>query len=272
MAKSSGPTKRTPPRSRGLPRRRRRGNCASHRRSTKVGLSNDDLDVSYRGESVMRSPPAQGGHDWVPGARLHAETSRVVPARPNPSGRANTHLFHAPAQAHGSFAAELSHGVLDSGAATRRAERGHVQRSEHRLWESGMGAGKALAAGVAANDSPVRRLGAMSQLPPHTRNRGQGAERTGNLRRLEWPFPRDGARNASRSSRPRNRSFPGPGQAPLAELGSAAGGQTLASRRHPHRMVASRAGVTQLAECLLPKQNVAGSNPVSRSTFPTSLG
>ena len=28
----------------------------------------------------------------------------------------------------------------------------------------------------------------------------------------------------------------------------------------------SRAGVTQLAECLLPKQNVAGSNPVSRST------
>ena len=28
----------------------------------------------------------------------------------------------------------------------------------------------------------------------------------------------------------------------------------------------SRAGVTQLAECLLPKQNVAGSNPVSRSS------
>jgi hypothetical protein len=33
---------------------------------------------------------------------------------------------------------------------------------------------------------------------------------------------------------------------------------------------ASRAGVTQLAECLLPKQNVAGSNPVSRSTSPLS--
>jgi hypothetical protein len=32
------------------------------------------------------------------------------------------------------------------------------------------------------------------------------------------------------------------------------------------RIRASRAGVTQLAECLLPKQNVAGSNPVSRST------
>jgi hypothetical protein len=32
----------------------------------------------------------------------------------------------------------------------------------------------------------------------------------------------------------------------------------------------SRAGVTQLAECLLPKQNVAGSNPVSRSTLPYS--
>ena len=30
-------------------------------------------------------------------------------------------------------------------------------------------------------------------------------------------------------------------------------------------MCPSRAGVTQLAECLLPKQNVAGSNPVSRS-------
>ena len=35
--------------------------------------------------------------------------------------------------------------------------------------------------------------------------------------------------------------------------------------------MASRAGVTQLAECLLPKQNVAGSNPVSRSTFPSVL-
>src|ERR1035437_8900981 len=33
-----------------------------------------------------------------------------------------------------------------------------------------------------------------------------------------------------------------------------------------------RAGVTQLAECLLPKQNVAGSNPVSRSTSPQTAG
>src|SRR4051794_35959693 len=32
------------------------------------------------------------------------------------------------------------------------------------------------------------------------------------------------------------------------------------------RLSASRAGVTQLAECQLPKLNVAGSNPVSRST------
>src|SRR5258705_11986211 len=32
------------------------------------------------------------------------------------------------------------------------------------------------------------------------------------------------------------------------------------------KLIFSRAGVTQLAECLLPKQNVAGSNPVSRST------
>ena len=30
----------------------------------------------------------------------------------------------------------------------------------------------------------------------------------------------------------------------------------------------SRAGVTQLAECQLPKLNVAGSNPVSRSSPP----
>ena len=38
------------------------------------------------------------------------------------------------------------------------------------------------------------------------------------------------------------------------------------------RIAASRAGVTQLAECLLPKQNVAGSNPVSRSnTFKSPL-
>ena len=33
----------------------------------------------------------------------------------------------------------------------------------------------------------------------------------------------------------------------------------------PSRLPFSRAGVTQLAECLLPKQDVAGSNPVSRS-------
>ena len=33
-------------------------------------------------------------------------------------------------------------------------------------------------------------------------------------------------------------------------------------------MSPSRAGVTQLAECQLPKLNVAGSNPVSRSTLP----
>ncbi len=32
------------------------------------------------------------------------------------------------------------------------------------------------------------------------------------------------------------------------------------------RLAVSRAGVTQLAECQLPKLNVAGSNPVSRST------
>ena len=37
------------------------------------------------------------------------------------------------------------------------------------------------------------------------------------------------------------------------------------------RLRASRAGVTQLAECLLPKQNVAGSNPVSRSISPSAF-
>ena len=33
----------------------------------------------------------------------------------------------------------------------------------------------------------------------------------------------------------------------------------------------SRAGVTQLAECQLPKLNVAGSNPVSRSNIPVLI-
>ncbi len=36
--------------------------------------------------------------------------------------------------------------------------------------------------------------------------------------------------------------------------------------RQTLQMSVRRAGVTQLAECLLPKQNVAGSNPVSRSS------
>ena len=38
------------------------------------------------------------------------------------------------------------------------------------------------------------------------------------------------------------------------------------SSAHGVNPTASRAGVTQLAEYLLPKQNVAGSIPVSRST------
>ena len=49
----------------------------------------------------------------------------------------------------------------------------------------------------------------------------------------------------------------------------------VTARAHPDcearsegaRIAPSRAGVTQLAECLLPKQDVAGSSPVSRSTF-----
>ena len=44
--------------------------------------------------------------------------------------------------------------------------------------------------------------------------------------------------------------------------------RSLASHRGFARLAISRAGVTQLAECQLPKLNVAGSNPVSRSTFP----
>ena len=46
-------------------------------------------------------------------------------------------------------------------------------------------------------------------------------------------------------------------------------GRTLARMQVCLRTTRSRAGVTQLAECLLPKQNVAGSNPVSRSTSHT---
>ena len=44
----------------------------------------------------------------------------------------------------------------------------------------------------------------------------------------------------------------------------------LSCRQRPARIAASRAGVTQLAECQLPKLNVAGSNPVSRSNSPTA--
>ena len=42
--------------------------------------------------------------------------------------------------------------------------------------------------------------------------------------------------------------------------------RAVALGRADCRMSSSRAGVTQLAECQLPKLNVAGSNPVSRST------
>ena len=38
------------------------------------------------------------------------------------------------------------------------------------------------------------------------------------------------------------------------------------------RLWSLRAGVTQSVECLLPKQNVAGSSPVSRSTFSNMRG
>src|SRR3954471_7418374 len=50
---------------------------------------------------------------------------------------------------------------------------------------------------------------------------------------------------------------------------SPGGARALAAHGGRARIAASRAGVTQLAECLLPKQNVAGSNPVSRSTSAT---
>ena len=56
-----------------------------------------------------------------------------------------------------------------------------------------------------------------------------------------------------------------PGGAPRRRRGF---GRDLADPGLPARMQSSRAGVTQLAECQLPKLNVAGSNPVSRSTFP----
>ena len=44
------------------------------------------------------------------------------------------------------------------------------------------------------------------------------------------------------------------------------GARCVTEDRGCDRLSASRAGVTQLAECQLPKLNVAGSNPVSRST------
>src|SRR4029079_10042625 len=50
----------------------------------------------------------------------------------------------------------------------------------------------------------------------------------------------------------------------LERLGVRVGGGRAGRLRA--RLALSRAGVTQLAECQLPKLNVAGSNPVSRST------
>jgi hypothetical protein len=44
------------------------------------------------------------------------------------------------------------------------------------------------------------------------------------------------------------------------------------TRRRNRRMIPSIAGLTQLVECQLPKLDVAGSNPVSRSDITTSLG
>ncbi len=56
---------------------------------------------------------------------------------------------------------------------------------------------------------------------------------------------------------------------PLARSGCDCREQPLECRPAPGRRTSAyRAGVTQLAECLLPKQNVAGSNPVSRSKPP----
>ena len=57
----------------------------------------------------------------------------------------------------------------------------------------------------------------------------------------------------------RSQSLRGPGRQD--------GNLVVALGRAPE---ASRAGVAQLAERLLPKQKVAGSNPVSRSSFVSS--
>ena len=70
--------------------------------------------------------------------------------------------------------------------------------------------------------------------------------------------------DAAASWKPRALPQDALGDTPIAGVpGRAAwfGGAT-----HPTVQSRRYAGVTQLAECLLPKQNVAGSNPVSRST------
>jgi hypothetical protein len=54
--------------------------------------------------------------------------------------------------------------------------------------------------------------------------------------------------------------------APAGRLGLQGAREPLAGRSPVAKLAVSRAGVTQLAECQLPKLNVAGSNPVSRST------
>jgi hypothetical protein len=53
-------------------------------------------------------------------------------------------------------------------------------------------------------------------------------------------------------------------------LGSDFAFRTWRDRAFESTLAASRAGVTQLAECLLPKQDVAGSSPVSRSSSPVA--
>src|SRR4029079_9326770 len=66
----------------------------------------------------------------------------------------------------------------------------------------------------------------------------------------------------TRTGRPSDLAHwdPAPSRRVRTDAGGWRAGRRLA------RLALSRAGVTQLAECQLPKLNVAGSNPVSRST------
>ncbi len=123
---------------------------------------------------------------------------------------------------------------------------------------------------VIGTQDRIITLGAQRQMAEHANARITEVEASHRRRCRSWMpsswssgrrpaagSPDGSARSLERALPPRHR----PGQALMASL--------------PHSRVAvsfaPRAGVTQLAECLLPKQDVAGSNPVSRSNHLTRM-